>query len=109
MPLAWRRYMEIAQSTSEVQPPRRTRRKRLAFARKHASPEVQEFRAEALPTDGLMDTRQAGAYLNMSPLTLLAWRGSGQGPQWMRLGLRTIRYRRSALDAWLASCEKKEA
>lgn len=31
------------------------------------------------------------------------WRATGEGPQWVRLGLRQIRYRLSDCEAWAAS------
>lgn len=31
------------------------------------------------------------------------WRATGEGPKWVRLGLRQIRYRLSDCEAWAAS------
>ena len=59
----------------------------------------------AFNTDPLFDETLAGAYLGgvetpVSPRTLQRWRLEGTGPVWVRLG-RLVRYRQSALDAFL--------
>ena len=56
----------------------------------------------------LMSTRDAAAYLGLSVPTLNKLRSGGASPTgipevpFLRLGARTIRYRKDALDAWLA-------
>jgi len=40
---------------------------------------------------------------NVSPRTAQRWRVTGDGPKWVRLGLRQVRYRVSDCEAWAAS------
>lgn len=56
-------------------------------------------------TDFLLDEVQAGRFLGgenkpVSSRTLQRWRQKNLGPRWCRIG-RLVRYRRSALDAYL--------
>lgn len=53
--------------------------------------------------DNLMTTREAAAYQRIRPETLANYRGSGTGPAYIRLGRKSIRYRRSDLNAYLAT------
>lgn len=46
--------------------------------------------------DNILTENQAAAVLKVSPRTLQAWRCTGKGPRFLRLG-RTIRYRMSDL------------
>jgi predicted DNA-binding transcriptional regulator AlpA len=59
--------------------------------------------------DSLLDEHAAGVYLGgsdapISPRTMQRWRGARTGPAYVKIG-RLVRYRRSALDDYLASCE----
>jgi excisionase family DNA binding protein len=60
----------------------------------------------------LLDTHQAAAYLTLRPSTLEVWRSSGRySLKFIKFG-RSVKYRRSDLDAWLASrvaCSTSEA
>lgn len=47
-----------------------------------------------------LTTRQAAAYLNLSPNTLHRWRWSGGGPRFHKYG-RAVRYDRADLDQWI--------
>jgi excisionase family DNA binding protein len=58
--------------------------------------------AEGAPD--VMTAEEAASYLRVSPSTLRAWTRERSVPH-ARLG-RRIRYRRSALLEWLASCER---
>ena len=58
------------------------------------------------PSHELLLTEQAAQYLKLSPSTLAKLRLSGNGPQFLRLAGRSIRYRRSDLDAWAAAGAK---
>ena len=49
----------------------------------------------------LLDSREAAKYLTVARQTLAKWRHLGQGPSYVRVGNRDIRYRLSALEAWL--------
>lgn len=61
--------------------------------------------------DFLMDERAAGRYLGgeehpVSPRTLQRWRRDGEGPAYLKLGGKLVRYRQSALDAYLAAATR---
>jgi hypothetical protein len=63
--------------------------------------------------DPLFDEQAAGMYLGgsdvpISPRSLQRWRYEGIGPTYIKIG-HLIRYRRSALDAHLANCERRPA
>lgn len=49
-----------------------------------------------------LDERQAGALLQMAPITLRKWRAIGSGPPYVKMG-HAVRYSRAALEAWIAS------
>ena len=51
--------------------------------------------------NGAMTTAEAARYLEMSEATLKRWRSQGIGPDFIRLGMRKIRYRQDDLDRWL--------
>jgi hypothetical protein len=50
--------------------------------------------------DVLLTTKEAAAYLTVSPSTLAYWRAVGNGPRYARLGVRTIRSRPSDVVAY---------
>lgn len=50
----------------------------------------------------LLTTEQAAEILNLQPGTLSRWRYLGKGPPWIRVSGRTVRYRRSELELWIA-------
>lgn len=52
------------------------------------------FNTAAAP---LLTTAQAAAWLKIAPDTLLEWLRTGQGPQWVRINQKTIRFRLSDL------------
>ena len=65
--------------------------------------------AQSQQTDPLLDDRQAAQYLGVKPTTLQVWRSTGRYPiEHLKIG-RLVRYRRSALDAWLAARTVKPA
>lgn len=55
--------------------------------------------------DECVDERVAARILNLSPLTLQKWRRVGKGPRWVAVG-RLRKYRRSALEEYLADAER---
>lgn len=71
-----------------------------------AKGEFGESRQHEASPDQLMTESAAGRYLGgnraISVGTMQSWRYDGTGPSWIKVG-RQIRYRRSALDAYLAS------
>ena len=52
-----------------------------------------------------LTAKEAAHFLRVTPLTLKHWRDSGEGPPWVRLGPKTIRYRLSSLMAYLDEIE----
>jgi excisionase family DNA binding protein len=59
--------------------------------------------AQAPVADEYLTTVEAAAYLKLSRqyLEIARHRGDGSGPPFIKLA-RAVRYRRSALDAWMA-------
>ncbi len=54
----------------------------------------------SIMTDEVMTTKEAAAYLKISPRTFESLRKVGEGPPGARIG-RQWRYSKAALDAWL--------
>lgn len=52
--------------------------------------------------DELLPTPEASAYIRISPATMASYRSCGIGPAFLKFGKRVL-YRRSDLDAWIAS------
>ena len=50
----------------------------------------------------LLDQKQAAEFLGVKPKTLELWRYNGNGPAFVRISKRCIRYRPEALDEWIA-------
>jgi predicted DNA-binding transcriptional regulator AlpA len=48
--------------------------------------------------DELLTENQASEILGLAPQTLSNWRSAGKGPRFVRIGTRTIRYPKSALE-----------
>lgn len=57
--------------------------------------------AERSRTD-LITPDQAAAILSLNAKVLERWRGTGQGPAYIRLTSKSIRYRREDIDAFVA-------
>lgn len=49
------------------------------------------------------NTPEAANYVRLAPVTLERFRLTGEGPKFLKLGKKTVRYRKSDLDEWLAS------
>jgi hypothetical protein len=56
----------------------------------------------ALPSDGLLTTRQAAAWLGLSPSTLQDWRVYGGGPEFLKIGKRRVAYELAELQRFAA-------
>lgn len=52
-----------------------------------------------------LNINEAARYLRVTPLTLRNWRQRGEGPPWIRLGPRMIRYPVPSLSAYLVELE----
>jgi predicted DNA-binding transcriptional regulator AlpA len=62
---------------------------------------TQEKQEKTLTEPVVMDTVNAASYLDMKPGTLEIWRSTKrEGPPYIKVG-RSVKYRRSDLDAWL--------
>lgn len=57
--------------------------------------------------DALIDEHAAGAFLNLTPRTLQKWRQSGDGPRYIQISARCLRYRRADLKAWAEARMRK--
>lgn len=51
--------------------------------------------------DGRLDTLSAAVYLGLSPKTLAQMRTKGTGPEFVRVGMKKVFYRKDALDAFI--------
>ena len=49
----------------------------------------------------LLTTREVAEILGVNAVTLAKWRAAGTGPAFVQPAPRTVRYRPSAIDAWL--------
>jgi predicted DNA-binding transcriptional regulator AlpA len=56
-----------------------------------------------LNPDPLFTETEAAAYLSYRPRTLASWRRTGHGPRFVAVSKTSVRYRKSDLDAWIAS------
>jgi excisionase family DNA binding protein len=54
--------------------------------------------------DDLYNTKEAAQYLKIGASTLEHYRLSGRGPQFLKLGVSIVRYKKSDLDEWAHSC-----
>ena len=56
-----------------------------------------------MPTNNIMNDRQAAEFLGLSVSTLRARRNQRRPPEYLKLG-RSIRYQRETLEKFLESC-----
>jgi len=49
----------------------------------------------------LLTPHEVAALLRVHPQTLRRWRADGEGPAYLMLSERVLRYRREDIDAWL--------
>lgn len=49
----------------------------------------------------LLPPKKVAAMLSVTVRTLEAWRYRGEGPAWLVVSARCVRYRRSDVEAWL--------
>lgn len=59
--------------------------------------------------DPLLRPIQVAHLLGVELSTIIRWRREHIGPDFVRLGHRTVRYRRSAVDAFIAARERGDA
>lgn len=53
--------------------------------------------------DQLLSTHETAAQLGIASDTLRAWRTEGKGPEWIKINGWNVRYRQSAVTAWIDS------
>lgn len=53
------------------------------------------------PADDLLRTKEAAERLRLSHRTMERWRTIGAGPRFVKLGAKSVAYRRGDLDRWL--------
>ena len=80
-------------------PPPDKRKKRHHLDRRAAK--IAAEMQSAADGDQLLTTKQLAALLAVSEQLVEIWRHKGEGPEWVALGPRCIRYKRSAVVAWL--------
>ena len=51
--------------------------------------------------DRFLSESQTVKYLNLSKKSLQNWRFNRQGPPYVKLNMKTIRYQREGLDQWM--------
>jgi predicted DNA-binding transcriptional regulator AlpA len=56
--------------------------------------------------DTLLSQKRVATMLSVTPRAVEAWRIRGEGPSFIRISSRCIRYRRSDVEAWLSSRER---
>lgn len=57
----------------------------------------------------LLPPAETAEMLGVTEQTLTEWRRHGHGPPYVKLGHRTVRYDREALEAWLEAREVSHA
>lgn len=64
---------------------------------------------ETTPSTLHLTTTEVAAQLGLAPKTVANWRTASppRGPDFMRLAGNTIRYRQTAVNEFIASCEQK--
>jgi predicted DNA-binding transcriptional regulator AlpA len=67
---------------------------------------MRSMHTAASPAD-LITEIEAASLLGVSPRTLQAWRYRARGPRFVRLSTKSVRYRRSDLDAFVSSCVRQ--
>jgi hypothetical protein len=74
-------------------------------SREHTVGRTQRAEAAVAPPEpgSLLSPAQAGAQLGVRAGTLERWRGTGDGPAFIRLSAKTVRYRREDLEAFVAA------
>lgn len=54
------------------------------------------------PSSRLLTEKTVADLLSVTPRTLQRWRVTGDGPTWVRIGPRMIRYSEAAVSTWAA-------
>lgn len=63
-----------------------------------------------LPAPGdILTSREVAAEYRLAERTLANWRAKGEGPRFLKLGKRAVRYRRADIEAFIAIGADKAA
>lgn len=54
----------------------------------------------------LLTTRQVAEMLNIKPVTLKVWRIRGQGPAWVKVGSKAVRYHMADIQDFIRSTSR---
>lgn len=65
------------------------------------TPSIQAKHVEKLEAGDLVTDIEAAAILGIAPRTLRNWRPLLKGPKYVKIGARTVRYRRADLAAFI--------
>jgi hypothetical protein len=57
--------------------------------------------------DEAVDTAEASRIVGFPPCTLHTWRSRGDGPPYLKIGPRSVRYQRRTLFQWLAERQRR--
>lgn len=57
----------------------------------------------------ILTPREASAEYRLAERTLANWRAKGEGPRFMKLGKRAVRYRRADIEAFIAAGDADKA
>ncbi|MBS0464769.1 MAG: helix-turn-helix domain-containing protein [Proteobacteria bacterium] len=57
----------------------------------------------------MMGEQEVAATLGVALNTIRNWRWRGEGPRWVKLGKRCVRYRQSAVQAFIAAGAERAA
>jgi len=58
------------------------------------------------PRGALLNARQVGEWVGLTPAALSAMRFKGTGPKYRKLGPKTVRYVESDVQAWIDEAER---
>ncbi len=66
-----------------------------------------DTKPQAEPARHLLSPKEAAAYLGATEKALENWRGTGDGPAFIRLSPRYVRYAQEDLDAHIAASRRR--
>lgn len=72
--------------------------------------ETSEQVVTVVQPEPLLTTKEVAAFVGLAEYTLIRYRMDGIGPNYIHLGPRIVRYRRSDIEAWVDKMmEKRES
>lgn len=73
------------------------------LVRRVVAPNSPTATSVALPIGNLLTPEDVGFRLGISRKALERWRGTGDGPRFVRLGHKTVRYRLEDIEAFIVA------